>query len=71
MLKIRRMPPPEPCRGLREETDLPPEIEVTPPTRGRERKDFTGEMAFGQAVLFIFLVRPSKNPYLSRRHEAC
>ena len=36
-IKIRRIPPPEPCRGLKEETDLPPpapgkeEIAITPP----------------------------------------
>ena len=36
-IKIRRIPPPEPWRGLKEETDLPPpapgkeEIAITPP----------------------------------------
>ena len=66
MLKIRCMPPPEPCRGLREKTD------ATPPAPGKDESDFTGEKANGQAVLlFNFLVRPSKNPYLSSWHEAC
>ena len=55
MLKICCMPPPEPCKGLREKTD------ATPP----EAVDFTGEKAIGRAVvllLFRFRVRPSKNP---------
>ena len=65
MLKICRMPPPEPMRGLREKTD------TTPPAPGKDELDFTGEKAFGQAVLFIFLVRPSKNPYLSSWYESC
>ena len=61
MLKICRMPPPEPSKGLREKTD------ATPPALVKEEEaDFTGEKAFGQAVLlFNFLVRPSKNPYCS------
>ena len=55
MLKIRRMPPPEPCKGLREKTD------ATPPAPGKDESDFTGE-SIGQAVLlFNFLVRSFKN----------
>ena len=64
MLKIRRMPPPEPCKGLREKTD------ATPPAPGKDESDFTGGKAIGQAIV-IFLVRPSKNPYLSSWHESC
>ena len=59
MLKIRCMPPPEPCRGLREKTD------ATPPAPGKDESDFTGEKSIRQAAVFIFLVRPSKNPDLS------
>ena len=60
MLKICRMPPPEPCKGLREKTD------ATPPAAGKDWVDFTGEKAIRRAVLLInFLVRPSKNPYHS------
>ena len=65
MLKICRMPPPEPCRGLREETDS------TRPAPGKVEKDLTGEKAIGQAIVFIFLVRPSKNPYLSSLYAIC
>ena len=60
MLKICRMPPPEPCKGLREKMD------AAPPVPGAVVMDFTGEKAVGQAVLlFNFLVRPSKNPCCS------
>ena len=66
MLKICHMPPPEPCKGLREKTD------ATPPAPGKEESDFTGEKAIGQAVLLVnFLVRPCKNPYFSSWHEVC
>ena len=63
-LKIRRIPPPERCRGLREETDS------TPSAPGKDDIDFMEEKAIGQAV-FIFLVWPSKNPYLASLYAAC
>ena len=58
------MLPPEPCRGLREETDS------TPPAPGKDEIDFMGEKAIGQAI-FYFLVWPSKNPDFSSLYEAC
>ena len=58
------MPPPEPCRGLREETDS------TPPAPGKDEIDFTGEKVIGQAM-FIFLIQPSKNPDLFSLYGAC
>ena len=45
-LKICRMPPPEPCKGLKEKTD------ATPPAPGKDELDFMGEKAIGQAYLF-------------------
>ena len=74
MLKIRRMPPPEPCKGLREKTDATPPAAVrTFPVAGKDLLDFTVEKAIGRAVLFLFNfpVRPSKNPYHSNGTAVC
>ena len=81
MLKIRLIPPPEPCRGLREKTETtPPVAGKTPPVGGNtvlevgiKLLDLTGGKAIGRAVLllFNFPVRPSKNPYHSNGTAVC